>query len=196
MSLTIQEIITEADTLVPSGYTDAAQSPWPEAVAWLNAINQEFFDVVKIPKPASFTTIGGTKTYTLSTTIKEKNIDRVLVGHLKYRSLNYEDVQPGQNWFTFDENTKLLSLSSAPSRNGEVGILRFYLSANTSFTTSGVATQVPDAPDEYHWIYVLGLAEYIAKANEEDEKVLNYGGQYRAALATAASNYKGGAPNA
>lgn len=190
MALSIQEIINEADTLVPNEYEPTDKVPW------LNAINQEFFDVVKIPQTANFTTTSGAKTYTLSGSIKENNIDKVMAGHLKYRSLNYEDVQPGQNWFTFDENSLVLSLSTAVSLDGVTGIVRYNRSASSSFTVGAVATEKPDAPDEYHWIYVLGLAEYIAKANEEDEKALNYGGQYRSALATAASNYKVGVPNA
>lgn len=184
MSLTNSEIITEADILVPNEYVAADKVPW------LNALNQEFFDVVKIPQTATFTTTAATKTYTLTGTIKEKNIDKVMAGYLKYRSLNYEDVQPGQNYFTFNESSNVLTLSSAPSQSGVSGIARYAKSAVTTFTVAAVATQTPDAPGEYHWIIVLGLAEYIAKANEEDEKASNYGGQYRAALQTAAQNYQ------
>lgn len=184
MSLTIQGIITEADTLVPNGYVNADKIPW------LNAINQEFFDLVKIPQHAMFNTVAGTKEYVITGDIKEKNIDKVMAGHLKYRSLNYEDVQPGQNWYSFNDANKLLTLSAAPSRSGQPGFVRSYRSATSTFS-SGNLNAVPNAPEEYHWIYVLGLAEYIAKAQEEDEKAANYGGQYRSALAAAASNFKG-----
>ncbi|ULL14357.1 hypothetical protein DVH26_07780 [Paenibacillus sp. H1-7] len=189
MALSIQEIINEADLLVANGLSTNDKVPW------LNAINQEFFDVVKIPQIAQFTPTIGTKTYTLLTTIKEKNIDKVMIGHLKYRSLNYEDVQPKQNWFTYTESNRTLTLSTAPSKAGDSGIVRYYRSATTTFTTGNLGA-VPDAPDEYHWIYVLGLAEYIAKAIEEDAKAANYGGQYRNALQVAAQNYKGGVQNA
>lgn len=182
MSLTIQLIITEADSLVPNEYVTADKIPW------LNALNQEFFDVVKIPITQLFTSIAGNKVYSIAGNIKEKNIDKVMVGHLKYRSLNYEDVQPAQNWFTFVDNA--LALSAAPSQTGLTGIIRHRKSAITTLTVGGVASQTPDAPDEYHWIIVLGLAEYIAKANEEDEKAANYGGQYRSALQVAAQNFQ------
>lgn len=184
MALTNEQIISEADILVPNAYTAT------EKVPWLNFINNEFFDVVKIPITATFTTVSGTKTYTLTGTIKEKNIDKVMAGHLKFRSLNYEDVQTGQNYFTFDETGRVLTLSAAPSRAGLSGVVRHRKSASSTFTTAAVSTDKPDAPDEYHWIYVLGLAEYIAKANEEDEKAANYGGQYRNALQVAAQNFQ------
>lgn len=186
MSLSLQEIITEADTLVPNAYVTVDKIPW------LNALNQEFFDVVKIPVTATFAALSGNKTYTLTGTIKEKNIDKVMIGHLKYRSLNYEDVQPGQNYFTFDEASRVLMLSAAPSNSGVSGIVRHRKTPVTTFATAGVFTQTPDAPDEYHWIYVLGLAEYVAKAQAEDEKAANYGGQYRNALQVAAQNYQRG----
>lgn len=181
--LTLQQIITEADTLVPNAYTPSDKIPW------LNAINQEFFDVVKIPITAAFTTVSGTKTYTLTGTIKEKNIDKVMAGHLKYRSLNYEDVQPGQNYFTFDESSKMLTLSAAPSSAGLRGIVRHRKATVTTFTAVSLGA-TPDAPDEYHWIYVLGLAEYIAKASGRETDSTNYGNQYRAALNVAAQNYQ------
>jgi hypothetical protein len=181
--LTIQEIIAEADVLVPNPYSNT------EKIAWLNAINQEFFDVVKIPNTETFSSVTGIKTYTLTGNIKEKSIDKVMIGNLKYRSLNYEDVQPAQNWYTFNNATKLLTLSTAASQSGITGIVRFYQVALTNFATGTVGTDVPDAPAEYHWIYVLGLAEYIAKANKQEENVSKYGDQYRNALATAAKNY-------
>lgn len=191
MPLTNKEIIIEADALVPNGYVGAGGVPWlsPEKIAWLNALNQEFFDVVKIPDTKTFDSVAGTKTYTLTGTIKENDIDKVMVGNLKYRSLNYEDVQPAQNWFTFNESNNVLTLSTPPSRSSQPGLVRVYQSSTTNFTTANVETATPDAPAKYHWIIVLGLAEYIAKANEEDEKAADYGGQYRAALNTAAKNY-------
>jgi hypothetical protein len=187
MSLTNLEIITEADILVPNAYTTANKIPW------LNALNQEFFDIVKIPQSEQFTTVSGTKIYTLtSNEIKEKNIDKVMAGALQYRSLNYEEAPPVQNWYTYNDTTKQIALSAAPSRSGIVGIVRYRKSSTTTFTVASVASQTPDAPSEYHWIIVLGLAEYIAKANEEDEKAQDYGGQYRNALNVAAQNYQRG----
>lgn len=191
MALTTKEIIIEADALVPNGYVGAGAVSWlsPEKIAWLNALNQEFFDIVKIPETKTFTSTAGTKTYTLTGTIKEKNIDKVIVGNLKYRSFNHEDVQPTDNWFRFDATTNVLTLSSAPSRSALPGMARVYRSSSTNYTTGNVVTASPDAPTEYHWIYVLGLAEYIAKANEEDAKAADYGSQYQSALNTAAKNY-------
>lgn len=193
MFLTNRQIITEADTLVPNAYEITDKIPW------LNALNQEFFDVVKIPSTLLFASVAGQNIYTLiasnaatetTGTNREKNIDKVMVGNLKYLSLNYDDVQPGQNWFTFNGSSGRLTLSPAPSRSGLSGIVRRFESAATNFTVAGVEAQTPDAPIECHWIYVLGLAEYIAKANEEDEKAANYGGQYRAALQVAAQNFQ------
>lgn len=184
MALTLEQLINESGVLVSNEYSIA------EKVVWLNALNHEFFDMVKIPQTEQFTSVAGTKTYTLTGTIKEKDIDKVMAGTLKYRSLNYEDVQPAQNWYTFNETTRVLTLSSAPSQSGKISILRYAKSASTTFTTGGIATQTPDAPDEYHWIFVLGLAEYIAKAGEEAEKAQNYGDQYRNALQVAAQNYQ------
>lgn len=185
--LSLQEIFTEADTLMPNEYVNL------DKVRWMNMLNNEFFDIVKIPITSTFTSISGTNTYVLagaSGTIKEKTMDKVIVGNLKYRNLNYEDVQPMENWFTFNEVDNILTLSSAPSRNGITGIARHRRTATTSYIVDNISIVYPDAPEEYHWIYALGLASYIAKAQEEDEKAANYGAQYRAALQVAAQNFQ------
>lgn len=181
--MNLQEVINEANLLVPSGYTDA------DKVAWLNAINREFFDVVKVPKTEFFSAYSASSTYTMTQQIKEKDIDKLMIGHLKYRSLNYDDVQPGQNWFTFEDTTRGLVISPTPSKS-VTGLLRYRLAAVNTYFVETIGTQTPDAPTEYHWIYALGLAEYIAKANEEDAKAANYGGQYRSALQVAAQNFQ------
>lgn len=180
----IQDIIDQADTLVPNEYETA------DKVLWLMSINQEFFTVVKCPRTDTFTSVAGLKAYTLTSAIKENTIDRVTAGNLIYRSLNYEDVKPTDNFFTFNETSKLITLSSAPSRSGLSGFVRFHQTSTRVFTVDNVGSAEPDAPEEFQWIYILGLAEYIAKANEEDEKAANYGGQYRAALQVAAQNFR------
>lgn len=189
MALTNQEIIAEAGLLVPNEYTTADKIPW------LNAVNQEFFEVVKIPETYEFPSVKDQRFYTISgTAIKEKNIDSVMVGPLKYRSRNYEDVPPKQNYFTFNESDNKLTLSVAPYANDLSGSMRAYKAATSTYTTGGVENQTPDAPAEHHWIYVLGLAELIAKALEEEEsstvKAANFGTQYRNALNVAAQGYR------
>lgn len=184
MALILSEIIAEADELVPNEYSSNEKLPW------LNAINQEFFDVVKIPFVEFFKSVKGVDNYSLLGNIKEKDITKVMIGNLKYRSFNYEDVQPAQNWFIYDGSLKLLTLSAPPPQDGIRGLIRYFQSPVKVFGSGNVNTFTPDAPEEYHWIYVIGLAEYIAKANEEDEKAQNYGIQYRNALTTAAQNFQ------
>jgi hypothetical protein len=183
VALTLQQIIDEALSMIQNEYGTATQ------VSWLNNINQDFFNVVKIPQSVFFTSVSGQKTYTLSgTELREKNMDKVILGRLKYDSLNYQDVQPGHNWFTFNDSSKVLTLSSAPSSSSVQGLVRYHRSATTNLTSTA---QTPDAPPEYHYIYVLGLCQYIAEAQNDMEQSSNYGQQYRQALNIAAQNYQG-----
>lgn len=179
--LTLQNIISEADVLVPNAY-----SP-PDKVSWLNAINQDFFSIVKIPLTASFNAMIGTAEYTLPTDVRAKNIDKVMVGLTKYRSMLEEDVQPAQNYWLFNDTTKKLTLTPAPYKN-EPGIVRYHMIATTTFT-SGSLTAQPDAPPEYHWIYVIGLCSKIAKAQDDIAKANNYMSEFQNALNVAAQNY-------
>lgn len=186
VSLTLQQIMDEALSLLQHEYSTATQ------VSWLNNVNSDFFNVVKIPQTVIFTSISGQKLYTLTgTELREKNMDKVIVGRLKFDSLNYQDVQPVHNWFTFNDTTKALTLSSAPSSSGVQGLVRYHRFATTTFTTVGVATQTPDAPSEYHYIFVLGLCQYIAEAQNDIEQASNFGQQYRQALNVASQNYQG-----
>lgn len=182
MPLTLEDIIAEADVRVVNSFSDA------QKVTWLNEVNQEFFDVVKIPKTVSFTTINGTGEYTLNTDIRGKNIDLVHVGNGIFPSFLYDKVNPGTNYHTFNDDTHKITLSPTPS-SVIAGIVRYHKIGITTFVSSGL-TATPDAPAEYHWIYVLGLCERIAKAMDDLGKANNYANDYRNSLLIAQQNYK------
>jgi hypothetical protein len=57
--LKLNDIITEADVRVSNTFSSA------QKVSWLNEINNEFFDVVKIPAASLFTSIAGIAAYIL-----------------------------------------------------------------------------------------------------------------------------------
>lgn len=178
----LSEIINEADILVPNSYSSA------DKVSWLNAINQDFFSVVKIPKAVSFTVTANQGVYTIANDARSKNIDKVQVGVQKYRSLLSEDVQPGQNYWTLDDTTGKITLYPAPIQNGNA-VIRYYRIAITTFTSGSLNVQ-PDAPTEYHWIYTVGLCAKIAKAQDDIAKANNYSAEFTNALSVAAQNYQ------
>ena len=181
--LTLQQIIDEAYTLVPHEVDIADQ------VVWLNAINQEFFNIVKIPKIHRFTTTDES-TYTIPTDVREKNIDYVQVGLLKYKSLDNEDVSPLQNVFSFDDNTKQLTLIPAPYKDGLTGIVRYRKIATTTFLSTNLNAS-PDAPEELHWTYIPALASYLANTQHDTALAANYEAQYKSAWNAAAADYAG-----
>lgn len=179
--LKLLEIILESDTLVPNAYSDA------DKASWLNAINQVFFSVVKIPKVANVNINSGESSITLHDGVRAKNIDLVQVGLTQYRSMMGEDVKPTNNYWIFDDETKQLTIHPAPFKN-DVCIVRYHQIATTTFTSSNL-NAVPDAPPEYHWIYTIGLCARIAKAQDDLAKANNYETDFRAALNVAAANY-------
>jgi hypothetical protein len=184
--LDLTTIIADADLRVPNSFTSA------QKVDWLNEINQEFFDIVKIPKTATFTTTDGTANYTLDTGIRAKNIDKVHVGKQLFLSFLYDDVPPGHNFYTFDDDTSKITLNPTPTVLGLSGIVKYFKIATTSFSSNALSAS-PDAPSEYHWIYVLGLCERMAKAMDDVVKGNNYGNDYRGNLLIAQQNYQKGA---
>lgn len=106
--MNILEIIAESDILVPNEVTIA------DKVLWLNALNQDFFNVVKIPKVIQFGCVAGQIDFTLPPDVRQKNIDLLLIGPSQYRSLDHEDVTPYQNSFSYDDTTKTISIYPAP----------------------------------------------------------------------------------
>lgn len=182
--MNLQEIMDDASTLVPNSFTTA------QRVLWLNDLNRVFYEVVKIPKVAILTAVAGTADYQLGTDTTLRNIDRVMVGTTTYRSFQLDDVPPGNNGWTFNETTQMLTLSPAPSY-ATSGHVRYFQTSSTTFTTTTPATQTPDAPVAYHGTYVLGLAEKMALALDDIAKASNYGQQYRSLLNVAQANYMG-----
>lgn len=188
--MSLQQIIDEADVLVPNSINV------DNKIKWLNEINVGFFEVVKIPKIIFFNTVANQSIVTLTgQQLAMRNIDRVMVGSSIYRSLQLEDVSAGNYGYVFDEPNSL-TLDPAPSSVVK-GYVRSMQSATRTFTAVSPApgTQFPEAPEAYHEIYVLGLAEKIAKAQDDVVKANNYGADYRAKLLIAQQNYlKAGTP--
>lgn len=180
--LTIQQIIDEANTLVPN------EVPTADQVVWLNAINQDFFNAVKIPLIAKFTTVKDQADYALNSVVQDRNIDLVNVGVLKYRSLTEDDVRPLQNAYSFDDITHTLTLTPAPYQSDLAGVLRYRSIATTTFLSSNLTT-VPDAPESFQWTYIPALASYLAKTQDDEGSAANYESQYKTAWAVAAQNY-------
>lgn len=178
----IGTIIAEADVRVPNSLASA------QKVTFLNEVNNEFFDIVKIPKTATFTTAASVATYLIGADVRAKNITKVIVGKSLYPSFLYEDVGPGLNYHLYDESTGNLILSPVPTRVGLAGIVKYLRPPTTAFVT-GTLTAQPDAPAEYHWVYILGLCEKIALAIDDVPRSANYGQQYRAQLSIAQANY-------
>lgn len=182
--MNLQDIINEADLMVPNGFSSANK------VSWLNDINQDFFNVVKIPKIAQFATEKNKHEYTLPNDVRAKNIDLVHVGITPYRSLMEGEPRTLDNVWVFDDQTFKLTLVPVPYEDG-FGIVRYHRIATTTFTSSNL-NQTPDAPMEYHYLYVPALCAYIAKAQDDSEKAQMYENDYRTGLNSAALNYQGG----
>ncbi|MEN1985874.1 phage adaptor protein [Paenibacillus hubeiensis] len=183
--MNINEIISEADMLVPN------EVPIGDKVIWLNALNQDFFNVVKIPKIAKFDCVTGQGDYVLPADVRQKNIDLMMIGMFPYKSLDRDDVTPAQNAYSFDDVTKTLSLFPAPYSNLK-GFLRYRRIATTLFTSTAL-TVPPDAPEEYHWTFIPALASMLASSQDDMTKASNYENQYKAAWNVAAQNYQAGA---
>ncbi|MED5019336.1 hypothetical protein P9847_18705 [Paenibacillus chibensis] len=178
----LSEIINQADMLVPNGAGTA------DKVIQLNAINQDFFNVVKIPKITRFTCIPAQSDYELPADVRQKNIDKVLVGMFQYQSLDRNNVTPAQNVYTFDDQTHKLSLFPAPYADQE-GFLRYHRISTTVFAADKLEV-APDAPEEYHWSYVPALAAYLAHTQDDSVKAANYESLYKATWNVAAQNYQ------
>lgn len=178
--LTITEIIEEADIRVPNSFS------LPEKIDWINQVNQEFFDVVKIPDIKTFTPNGTLTAFTLENDVKAKNITKVRTNNTIYKSMLYENVNPGHNYFVYNDSTNSLQLTPAPKAG--TGFVVYNKIGTTNYTTGNVS-ETPDAPSEYHWIYILGLAERIAKAMNDVTLANNYAADYRNNLMLAQQNY-------
>lgn len=188
MPLTLTNLTAEADLLVPNAFSDA------QKVVWLNEVNNRFFDIVKIPKTERFGAAAGAPDYILTgTDIRAKNIDLVMVGSMRYTSILSGPAQPGRATWDFDESARRLTLTPEPI-DDDTGTVRYFRIATTTFLSTGTPgmNANPDAPPEYHWIYVLGLCERMAKAQNDIGLANNYATDFNAALTVAAQNFQKG----
>lgn len=180
--LTLTQIIGEVDALVPNPF-DAAKK-----VLWLNELNKEFFEVVQIPAIHQFATVAGQRVYDIDPKIRSNKVDVLRIENTFYQSMQYEDVGPGHNFWNIDDDVNELHLNPPIHMDGQIGVLKYTKTAVTTFETSAL-TVTPDAPSEYHWIYVLGLCERAAKGMNDVSLANNYASDYRNQLSLAQQNF-------
>lgn len=178
--MNLQTIIDEADVRVPNAFST------DQKVDWLNEVNYEFFDIVKIPKATSIVLDGAATTFTVPTDLREKNVRKVVVGSNFYRSMVYEDITAAFNYFTIDETLNKITFAPRPPVGSAVIV---YDSMGTTPFLSTTLTVTPTAPTEYHWIYVLGLCARVAKAMNDVGLANNYETDYKSNLSVAQQNY-------
>ena len=176
----IQTIIAEADVRVPNVFSSA------QKVDWLNEVNYEFFDIVKIPKTYRVLTDGTMDTFPIPSDLREKNVRKIVFGTSYYRSMLFEDIPAATNYYTVDETLHQLTLSPKP-RKGSALVVYDQMGVTPFLSTA--LTVSPDAPSEYHWVYVLGLCVRIAKAMNDVTLANNYDADYKGNLMVAQQNY-------
>lgn len=179
--LTIQKIIEEADARVPNAFNEH------QKVDWINEVNVQFFDLVRIPQFQSFIGLKDVKDYTLNSGVRSKLIDRVMIGSLVYESAQYGNVPYGRSYWTYDDTTNKLTVNPAPIETNE-GIVKHYRVSSKTFLASNLSDS-PDAPSEYHWLYILGLCERIAKAMEDISLANNYANEFATQLQVARESF-------
>ena len=180
MPLTLQNIMDESDIRVPNAFSAA------QKIDWLNEINFEFFDIVKVPKSTSVTLDGTASAFTVPADVREKNVRKVVVGSNYYRSMIYEDITAAFNYYTIDETTNKINFTPKPPAGTAVVV---YDSLGSTTFVSTALTVNPDAPPEYHRLYVLGLCLRMAKAMNDVALANNYETDYKNSLAVAQQNY-------
>jgi hypothetical protein len=181
--MNLQTLLDEADVRIPNVFSSA------QKVDWLNEVNYEFFDIVKIPKTATLLLDGINDTYSVPANLREKNVRKVAVGSSFYRSMIYEDISASVNYYLVDESASQLTFVPKP-RSGNAIIVYDQMGA-VPFTASDL-TVSPEAPSEYHWIYILGLCVRMAKAMNDVVLANNYENDYKGNLAVAQQNFSRG----
>lgn len=176
----IQTIMNEADTRVPNIFTAA------QKVTWLNEVQNEFFDIVKIPKVHTLQVDGVLNNFNVPASVREKNIRKVMVASGHYRSMAFDNVTPAHNYYTFDETTKMLGFFPRPAAGSAVIV--YDIAPTTSFVATTLTAE-PEAPKEYHWLYILGLCVRIAKGMNDVGLANNYENDFKNNLAVAQQNF-------
>jgi hypothetical protein len=178
--MNLQTIIDEADVRIPNAFSS------DQKVDWLNEVNYEFFDIIKIPKTASITLDGITNQFSVPVDLREKNVRKVVVGSNYYRSMIYDDITAAFNYYTIDEATNKIVFTPKPPAGNAVIV---YDMLSTTPFVSTTLTASPVAPTEYHWLYVLGLCVRIAKAMNDVTLANNYESDYKNNLSVAQQNF-------
>jgi hypothetical protein len=110
----------------------------------------------------------------------------VVVGSTFYRSMIYENITDAFNNYTINETSHQIFFSPNPPAG--TAIIVYDRISTLNFVSDNLMVS-PEAPLEYHWIYVIGLCVRIAKAMSDVALANNYDNDYKGNLAIAQQNY-------
>lgn len=182
--MNLQEIIAEADILVPNSV------PITQKIMFLNNVESDFYNVVKIPKTVTFDVTAGQSTFSIPADVRSKNVDRVSVGSFWYNNLDYMELGATDAYFDVDDDTNTITLQPEAYYTGK-GLIRYRKYGVPNFVSSNLNAS-PSAPPEYHYTYAVALASYLAHTQDDGIKAANYESQYKSAWNVAAQNYQVG----
>lgn len=182
---TIQQIVDDADKLVPNVV------PVQDKVAQINNIERDFYANVKVPDVHYFNFTKGQSTYNLTgTDLKSKDIEVIQTSVLNYRQDKNTGTFNTNNKFTFNDNTKELKLSPAPTFSGE-GRVMYYKNSTSNYTMSDLNTVI-NIPEEFQQTIIYALCAWVALTQDDISKATVHETKYRSDWNAASQNYAGG----
>ncbi|OAS19247.1 hypothetical protein [Paenibacillus oryzisoli] len=153
--MNLQQILTEAKTLVPPG----ADITDDMLVLKANQIQRRVYRQLVLPdKVVAFLSTPGIPFYDLPTDCAEDRVKNVMIDNINYPKLSVEENSPPDRFCS----VMLNKLYIFPNPSNPVNIFIYYRPRYHDLSASNLS-DVPDLSEDYHELLVFGLAQWMAK---------------------------------
>jgi hypothetical protein len=177
--MTLQEILEDVDGRVANVISTS------QKVKWINQIQRQLFRDYPLPEGVRwFLTVPGLAFYELPEDCVEGRITHVVVGQKEYPYR--ESYEPStQKFWNIVSGTLFLN----PVPDDQYDVFVYYRRRPKDLSESDL-NSVPNLPEDYHELLVLGCAKRVAQAQRDVELANNFEMDFRELVARAAKDLK------
>lgn len=174
----LEEVLDGVNVRIKNNYTTS------QKILWLNEVHCEFYDFVKMPGVHMANVSSGG--FTVPENAREKDISTLMVNSDRYESLAFaKDFNTKKNYYLIADGKITLE---PPPPNGSKVFMKYHKAPTKSYATNELSIEL-EQPVEYHWVYILGIAARVAKAQGDVTLANNLDADYKNGLRMAQQNY-------
>jgi hypothetical protein len=181
--MTLQEILDDVDGRVANAVATS------QKVKWINQIQRQLFREYPLPEAVDkFSTVSGVQFYPMPDKCVEGRITHLTVNGVEYLYQAHFEEAKSKFWTIVAGQIMLY-----PIPDGAYDVLVYYKPRHNELSETRL-TEIPNFPEDYHELLVLGCAKRVAQVQRDVDLANNFEADFRELSAKADKEFRKQSP--